>query len=157
MPLDRAVFEYVSSIIFQPKSAWNILFGGVWRKPMEFLREEGKACVMELRHACRSSVSVCRWIADEPSRSKWYHSDMHNDVEQCGTSAAWAAADSELTSSLQKPQEWPVRKRLLESLLFSAPALVCTRAPHPEAGRTSSLTPQMHERTLGKIRTRKEA
>ena len=36
-------------------SAWCILVGGVWRKPLEILRGEGKACVMGLRHACRST------------------------------------------------------------------------------------------------------
>ena len=46
MPFDRAVFENVPSIILQPKSAWCVLFGGVWRKPLEILRREGKAHVM---------------------------------------------------------------------------------------------------------------
>ena len=55
MPVDRAVFENVLSIVLQPKSAWCVLFGGVWRKPLEILRGEGKACVMGLRHACRST------------------------------------------------------------------------------------------------------
>ena len=58
MPFDRAVFENVPSIILQPKSAWCVLFGGVWRKPLEILRREGKAHVMGLRHACRSTESL---------------------------------------------------------------------------------------------------
>ena len=48
-PDDRAVFEIVPSSILQPKSAWCVLFGGVWRKPLDILRGEGKAywdCVM---------------------------------------------------------------------------------------------------------------
>ena len=55
MPFDRAVFENVQSIMLQPKSAWCVLFGSVWRKPLEILRGEGKAYVMGLRHACRST------------------------------------------------------------------------------------------------------
>ena len=51
-PDDRAVFENVPSTILQAKSAWCVLFGGVWRKPLEILRGEGKAYVIGLRHAC---------------------------------------------------------------------------------------------------------
>ena len=36
MPCDRAVFENVPSIILQPKSAWCVLFGGVWRKSLAY-------------------------------------------------------------------------------------------------------------------------
>ena len=49
MPFDRAVFQNVPSVIQQP------CFGGVWRKPCEILRREGKDYVMELRHVCRST------------------------------------------------------------------------------------------------------
>ena len=35
MPDGRAVFENVPSTTLQPKSAWGVLFGGVWRKPLE--------------------------------------------------------------------------------------------------------------------------
>ena len=49
------VFENVPSTILQPKSAWCVLFGGVLRKPLEILQGEGKAYVMGLRHACRST------------------------------------------------------------------------------------------------------
>ena len=42
MPSARAAFEHVPSIIFQPKSAWTILFGVVWRKPLEILQGEGE-------------------------------------------------------------------------------------------------------------------
>ena len=55
MPCDRAVIENEPSIILQPKSAWCVLFGGVWRKSLEISRGEGKAYVMALRHACRSA------------------------------------------------------------------------------------------------------
>ena len=55
VPDDRAVFEHVPSATLQPKSAWCVLFGGVWRKPLEILRGEGKAYVMGLRHACLST------------------------------------------------------------------------------------------------------
>ena len=57
MPFDRTAFENVPSILLQPKSARNIMFGGVWRKPREILLG-GKASVMGLRHACRSSDSL---------------------------------------------------------------------------------------------------
>ena len=40
IPCVRAVFETVPSIILQPKSAWCVLFGGVWRKSVENLRGE---------------------------------------------------------------------------------------------------------------------
>ena len=50
VPDDRAVFEYVPSTIPQPKSAWCVLFGGVWRRPLKILRERAKLlswdCVM---------------------------------------------------------------------------------------------------------------
>ena len=62
MPDDRAVFENIPSTILQPKSAWCILFGGVWRKPLEILRGEGKAYVMGLRHACRSTESLRKTV-----------------------------------------------------------------------------------------------
>ena len=62
MPDDRAVFENVPSNILQPTSAWCVLFGGVWRKPVEILRGEGKAHVMGLRHACRSTESQEKWF-----------------------------------------------------------------------------------------------
>ena len=55
MPDGRAVFENVPPTIPQPKSAWCVLFGGVWRKPLEILRGDCKASVMGLRHACRST------------------------------------------------------------------------------------------------------
>ena len=58
MPCDRAVFENVPSIILQTKSAWCVLFGGVWRKSLEIFRREGKDYVMGLRHACRSTESL---------------------------------------------------------------------------------------------------
>ena len=58
IPDDRTVFENMPSTILQPKSAWCIPFGGVWRKPLEILRGEGKAHVMGLRHACRSTESL---------------------------------------------------------------------------------------------------
>ena len=58
MPCDRAVFENLPSIILLPKSAWCVLFGGVWRKSLEILRGEGEAYVMGLRHACRSTESL---------------------------------------------------------------------------------------------------
>ena len=62
MPDDRAVFENVPSAVLQPKSAWCVLFGGVWRKPLEILRGEGKAYVMGLRHAGRSTESLGKWF-----------------------------------------------------------------------------------------------
>ena len=54
MPVDRAVFENVPPTILQPKYAWCVLFGGVWRKPVEILRGEGKARVMLV-----GPLSVC--------------------------------------------------------------------------------------------------
>ena len=55
MPHDRAVFGNEPSSKHRPKSAWCVLFGGVWRKPLGVLWREGKTNVMGLRHACRSS------------------------------------------------------------------------------------------------------
>ena len=55
MPDDRAVFENVPSTILQPKSVWCVLFGGVWKKPLEMLQGEGRAYVMGLRNDCRST------------------------------------------------------------------------------------------------------
>ena len=50
MPDDRAVFENVPSSIQQPKSACCVPFGGVWRKPLDILRERARLmswdCVM---------------------------------------------------------------------------------------------------------------
>ena len=59
---DRAVFENVPSFIIHPKAAWTILFGGVWRKPLEILRGDEKAHGMALRHACRSRESLGKQI-----------------------------------------------------------------------------------------------
>ena len=61
-PLDRAAFENVPSVNLQHKPAWNILFGGAWRKPLDISREEGKAYVMGLRRACRSNESLGKKI-----------------------------------------------------------------------------------------------
>ena len=54
MPLDRAAFENVPSTIVRPNSAWNVLSGGVCRKPLEILPREGKS----LCHGVVSCVSV---------------------------------------------------------------------------------------------------
>ena len=50
---DRAVFENVPSFIIHPRSAWTILFGGVWRKPLEILPRGGES----LCHGVASRVS----------------------------------------------------------------------------------------------------
>ena len=71
-PVDRAVFESVPSTIPQPKSAWCVLFGGVWRKPLEILRGEGKAYVMGLRHACRSTGSLGKRLLFLLDNMAWY-------------------------------------------------------------------------------------
>ena len=71
MPFDRIVFENVPSIILQPKSAWCVLFGGFWRKPLEILRGDGKAYVKGLRHACRSTEKPGETVAVLVGQHAW--------------------------------------------------------------------------------------
>ena len=92
MPDDHAVFENVPSSILQPKSAWCVLFGCVWRKPLVYgtasclsvfckpgetvpvlagqngidlgCFKSAAAVPPCLNHTCRE-VPLCRWIASE--------------------------------------------------------------------------------------------
>ena len=151
MFLDRAAFDNISPTILQPKSASSVLFGGVWRKPLEILRGEGKASVMGLRHACRSSESpgkrflflldnlalvlgASKGRGSAPSLNHMCREmcvislatfTIHHDVDQCGPSATGSAPDrSCLLSSQPKPHELLVKKRKLESIREPAAALV---------------------------------
>ena len=150
MPFDRGVFENCTihhrTAQVRQFSVWRCLQKGGG----DITGWEGKAYVLGLRLACRSSESSSERIlfmldnmalvmgsskgrgsartlnhtccevcvisqlsltilvcaasednpADEPSRSKRNRAPMHDDVDRCGTSAPWAAADTELLSVL---------------------------------------------------------
>ena len=64
--MNASVFDNVPSTILQPKSAWCVLFGCVWRKPLEILRREGRAyvigtasCYVGLLNSCGNGCCSC--------------------------------------------------------------------------------------------------